>query len=593
MGGSTAMTAEMPPTDVDRRLRGRGLFLGAAVGDALGWPQEQRSGIVGGARSRNVKPQAAFREWRRNSGTQFGRYIETVGAGEYSDDTQLLLAVARACGRGDGWFDHLTLVELPAWLSYQRGGGRAVLTAARAWLNGHAPWAEGPKQADPLRYFGAGANGVAMRVAPHALLACDSPSEDLVARVVRDGITTHGHPRALLGGVLHALTLWSLLRQSSTLGYGELVEQLRAEASWRRLELGDVLPQEWLHAYEQRTGSRPQDDWRATVKEVDAMLDVAESALRRGALADDDATLAELGCFDPNVNGSGTVSAVAALYIAARSAARPMSGLLGAAFLRNADTDTLASMVASTLGALHGPDWLGTLATEVQDAAYIESFALQAAPRSILGQADLFSMDQVTSDSTSPSPVSNRDLNRVVRVLEEGDVREDTFVDGRPFTIIERADLETKAKASVTRYRLRLGDGQTIVIDRLRRFPRRSEVRAETESGESAPAPTKSEPAVVRVTVLVRDLGTMANFYRNVIGLPVRGHGDGIVDIGQSLRLRIDRSRRHPGGVLIEVEADDLARIRSALGALDDAEQAFIECEDPEGNRVVVHPARR
>ncbi len=589
------MTTEMPPTEVDRRLRGRGLFLGAAVGDALGWPQEQRSGIVGGARSRNVKPQPAFREWRRNAGTQFGRYIETVGAGEYSDDTQLLLAVARACGRGDQWLDHLTLVELPAWLAYQRGGGRAVLTAARAWLNGHAPWVEGSKQADPSKYFGAGANGVAMRVAPHALALCDASAEDLVSRVLRDGITTHGHPRALLGGALHALTMRSLLRQSSTLGYGELIEQVRAETSWRRPELGDVLPQEWLHAYEQRTRSRPQDDWSAAVKEVDTMLDVTEAALKRGALADDEATLRDLGCFDPKVNGSGTVSAVAALYLVARSAARPMSGLLGSAFLGNADTDTLASMVASTLGALHGADWLGTLTTEVQDAAYIESFADQTAPRSSAGQADLFSVDQGSAAPPSPPTVSNRDVNRLMRVLEDGDAREGTFVDGRLFTITERTDLETKAKASVTRYRLQLGDGQTIVIDRLRRRPGRSEDPSKSQTqGGSAPTDTKPEPAVVRrVTVLVRDLGVMANFYRNVIGVPVRGRGDGIVDVGPSLRLRLDRSRADAGSVVIEVEAEDLGRIRSALGVPEAAAQDYIECEDPEGNRVVVHLARQ
>jgi ADP-ribosylglycohydrolase len=535
--------------------------LGAAVGDALGWPQEQRSAIVGGARSRNVKPQAAFREWRRNSGTQFGRYVETVGAGEYSDDTQLLLAVARACGRGDAWFDHLTGVELPAWLSYQRGGGGAVLTAARAWLNGHAPWVGGSKQANPSRYFAAGANGVAMRVAPHALTSCDSPPEELVARVVRDGITTHGHPRALLGGVLQGLTLWSLLRQSATLGYGELVQQLRDEPSWRRVQLDDVLPREWLNAYEQHTKSRAQDDWTETVNEVEAMLDVAETALARGALADDEATLAELGCFDPKVNGSGTVSAVAALYLVARSAARPMSGLLGAAFLRNADTDTLASMVASTLGALHGPDWLGELASEVQDAAYIESCALPAASPSTRGQAELFSVGQAASDGATPARVSSSDLNRVVRLLEDPVAQEGVFVDGRPFAVLERTKLETKTKASVARYRLRLADGQTIVIDRLRRTPTRSDVRAEVEQGESSSAPARPEPALIRrVNVLVRDLGTMATFYRNVLGLPVRGHGDGIVDIGAGLRLRADPGKRQGAGVLIEVEADDHAR---------------------------------
>lgn len=591
MGRSATMTTDSPP-GVDRLVRSRGVLLGAAVGDALGWPQEQRSGIVGGARSRNVKPQAAFREWRRNSGTQFGRYVETVGAGEYSDDTQLLLAVARACGQGDAWFDHLTRVELPAWLSYQRGGGRAVLMAARAWLNGHAPWVQGSKQADPERYFAAGANGVAMRIAPHAMACCDSPPENLVERVLRDGITTHGHPRALAGGVLHSLTLWSLLRTSGTLGYGELVDQLRGERSWRRVELGDVLPSEWIDAYEERTKSRVQHDWSATVKEVDSMLDLVEKALKRGALADDEATLGELGCFDPKVNGSGTVTAVAALYMTARSAARPMSGLLGTAFLKRADTDTLASMAASTLGALHGPDWLGTLAAEVQDAPYIENVSTGSVSATTPQQVELFSATHVASDGPSAQSVSSRDHKRVVSLLEDEGAREGAFVDGRPFTLIERKELETKAKASVTRYSLKLADGQTVVMDRLHRTPNRSDVRAPAEQNGPSSPPTKPEPgAVRRVTVLVRDLSAMANFYRNVLGLPVRGHGDGIVEIGPALRLRVAPAKAPVGGgVLIEVTASDLARVRAALGVPADAGNTPIECDDPEGNQVIVHP---
>lgn len=55
-------------------------MLGAAAGDALGWPQEQRSGIVGGQRSRQVEPKFEFRSWTRWAGTQFSRYEDPVAA---------------------------------------------------------------------------------------------------------------------------------------------------------------------------------------------------------------------------------------------------------------------------------------------------------------------------------------------------------------------------------------------------------------------------------------------------------------------------------------------------------------------------------
>jgi len=152
--------------------RVRGVIVSAAAGDALGWPQETRSNIVGGQKARAVPAKASFRSWNRNSGTQYARYQETVEAGEYSDDTQLLLAVARSCLAGEAWARWLTRVELPTWLLYPRGARRAVMTAARAWADGHPPWVSGdsrsPRGSDPIAaYFKAGANGAAMRVAPH------------------------------------------------------------------------------------------------------------------------------------------------------------------------------------------------------------------------------------------------------------------------------------------------------------------------------------------------------------------------------------------------------------------------------------------
>lgn len=204
-----------------------GLIVAAAVGDALGWPQEDRSQIVGGDEAREVAPRPQYRDWERNAGTQYGRYLDPVGAGEYSDDTQLMLAVARACQRDD-WFYWLSNVELPFWPVYQRGGGGAVLSASRAWADGHPPWAPTGKNDDKVsRYFDAGANGVAMRIAPHAIVAARNPDESqLVRRVLLDGIATHGHPRALLGGVIHALALRQALIQEGTLGYGALLEYL-------------------------------------------------------------------------------------------------------------------------------------------------------------------------------------------------------------------------------------------------------------------------------------------------------------------------------------------------------------------------------
>ena len=163
------MSTETSITGPDRPA---GTFLGAAVGDALGWPQENRSRIVGGNSARQVEPAPRFRDWVRNGGTRFATYKDPVRAGEYSDDTQLLMAVARSCLRGHQWWQWFATVEMPQWPLYQRGGGGAVLRAARAWTKGRPPWiAQDAKEISAAqRYFDAGGNGVAMRIAPHAIL---------------------------------------------------------------------------------------------------------------------------------------------------------------------------------------------------------------------------------------------------------------------------------------------------------------------------------------------------------------------------------------------------------------------------------------
>ena len=81
--------------------KARGAFLGAAVGDALGWPQERIGRNISAVRDkRGEAPVLTFRQWARRSGSRFYPHIEKVRAGEYSDDTQLLLCTARSLIHG-------------------------------------------------------------------------------------------------------------------------------------------------------------------------------------------------------------------------------------------------------------------------------------------------------------------------------------------------------------------------------------------------------------------------------------------------------------------------------------------------------------
>ena len=193
-----------------------------------------RVGLVSELTSRGAPTTAEFRTWTRRSGGRFRPYDEIIGAGEYSDDTQLTLAVTRSrTNHGANWWKAFRRVELPRWTIYERGGGGATKRAAQAWVAGSPPWQSG--KADVVRrYFDAGGNGVAMRVLPHALfLAGQDDPTVLVHDVAIDGAATHGHPRALVGATTCAYAAWSLVRRNWTLGFGELLDLLIDEhGSW-------------------------------------------------------------------------------------------------------------------------------------------------------------------------------------------------------------------------------------------------------------------------------------------------------------------------------------------------------------------------
>ena len=290
------------PDVVDIRARAEGAMLATAVGDALGWPQEDRSGRVGGRRA--VEPRLEFSEWRRREGGRYAAHEEAIGAGEYSDDTQLVLALARALRAGDSWWERLTEVELPFWLFYERGGGAATKRAARSWANGKPPWTDGSR----AHYFASGGNGVAMRVLPHALRGWNSEDFSATGKaVVQSGITTHGHPVALVGALAYTYAVWLALRRETVLEYGGLIDQVAADVgAWSVLP--SELPEDWREAADDETDGEYGGRWTETVAAMVELLTVARGGIDEGALSVDRETLDQLGAFEKAISGAGTVA---------------------------------------------------------------------------------------------------------------------------------------------------------------------------------------------------------------------------------------------------------------------------------------------
>lgn len=570
--------------------RARGIYLGAAVGDALGWPQEQNSNIVGGNRNRNIDPRAEFRSWERYAGGQYQKYTDLVPAGGYSDDTQLILATSRAL-QSEDWLTALTRCELPLFLLYSRGAGGATLRACRTWASGAEPWITGNTQSSRksvASYFQAGGNGVAMRIAPYVVLHATRPVEELVARVVLDGITTHGHPRALVGAASYAVALHALLNHEGTLEFGELPALVEHEKSWQRVEtLLSALPSEWLNA----AAAQFRDFigvWDQTVNEMRDMLTVADSATRLGTRGDDMGTLEQLGTFDRKLNGAGTVTAAAAIYLASRNAPRPMSGLLRAAFLKNADTDTLASMTGALLGALHGPDWLADMGREVQDRAYIEHMADDMTARTLGEERPALPVPDLVTDG------SMRRFKDTLVVGKSGPV---VLPDGRPAKIARDRPLEVSGKNRAHRWILD-ANGQTFIIDQTAKLTdseRKARAFRDTDAqaAERPQKPTAERARFVRLTLRADALDPVESFYKTAMGLQVERVGPGEIIVDGLVRFV--ENKNHVFGssmVLLTFEVEDVPLVSRNLGHGSRGPGDSFRSQDPAGHDLDIRPRR-
>jgi ADP-ribosylglycohydrolase len=564
------------------RQRGHAAMLGLAVGDALGWPIEDRGNRIGG--TAKLKPDYKFMDWRRREGGRYAPHEQVVRAGEYSDDTQLALAVARSRSIGEYWWEYLTQVELPAWTVYERGGGGASKRAAQSWLYGRPPWTA--EKSDAIhRYFQAGGAGAVMRCLPHCFVTAPQDTEELNQALDLDGITTHGHPRALVGSRLYGAAIsWALYREEP-LPYGGLVERLLEDPSWQ------TMPTE-AYARIQANLSNDQakaweEEWIQAAEETIHLLHLSREGLAQGAIAVDRPVLDALGAFGAS-RGCGTIMAASAIFLASRYASQPQQGLLAAAFARGSDTDTLASLTAALLGALNGSDWLQPLADEVQDSAYILQVAdelLDRRPSFIAG-----------------SRWSHRDRTKLYRWLDKAAATETTELGPLgDMTILDVRDYEARSMF-VRSWEITTQVGQTVQIKRYDKgrdgYPRwrQIELSSATTSGPPKLAPRAG------VVLQVADLHAARQFYEQIVCLEVQRATDDYVSFGW---LALERSNDDQpsrqldlsgDGQIIRVYmteeslVDTRTRLNTSGLAVTDAPQRFkgraFRCTDRDGHAV-------
>jgi ADP-ribosylglycohydrolase len=322
-----------------------GSLVAAASADALGWVTEFMRSPRG---IQKYDPDGRIRDyvgWRKIVGGRFNAYIDFIGPGEYSDDTQLTLAVARSLGaHGNTDNEYFAHGEFPAWLAYSRGAGRTITAAAKTAARSGSRWNQNFFETGKLDYRRSGANGAAMRVSPIALahLQADAPPFEAV---FANAIVSHGHPRAHVGALLVAAAIHEAARRrldrDDIGGFQDVVRQ-RVQ-SWRPSAADSPEIHEWLELWGSDAYLNLYDQ---TLREMEDLLEP-----RAGGT---DELFRELGSYDRATKSSGTVTVAAAIHLVSRFGRDLEEAVLQAVNAVPSDTDTIAAFIGAIGGTYAG-----------------------------------------------------------------------------------------------------------------------------------------------------------------------------------------------------------------------------------------------
>lgn len=171
-----------------------GALLGTFVGDALGMPVEGRSAD----------------EIREEYGRVDGLLDARLGRGTYTDDTQMMIASAKAILQADGLDEDVLAQAFLDHFDAQRGYGQGTRTVMHLWRS-HVPVEEAAGRVFDGGSYG---NGGAMRVAAVAAAYHDRPHrlDSMATRATR---ITHAHAWGVAGAVAQARAIAACLRAGS------------------------------------------------------------------------------------------------------------------------------------------------------------------------------------------------------------------------------------------------------------------------------------------------------------------------------------------------------------------------------------------
>ena len=352
----------------------------SAIGDALGWITEFEKSQQSLKEKFGTERIENFYTWKKTVGGRFYGFIDTIKAGSYSDDTQLLLAVARSIKK-DGNLDHnyFAKIELANWLDYARGGGRTVKTAADKisrksikWFNNFYSFKVNGENYD---YKQSGANGAAMRVLPIALANLGN-TEKIKEEIFCNSIITHGHPRAILGAMLYGYAVNQIIVfRPEDFNWENYITQIGLDFP-KKFELSftnKMEIREWLKEWNKSSNKTFESVYAETIIETQNQLRFVFQSIKQNFPVQD--TLKKMGCFDSATKGSGIATVIAGIYLATKFHDKPLESIIESVNALGSDTDSIAAFTGGLVGALHGQNIIPDKWKSVQDIDYLDKIA--------------------------------------------------------------------------------------------------------------------------------------------------------------------------------------------------------------------------
>ena len=351
-----------------------GSILWSAIGDALGWPTKYAYMYTDrGLKPFYAHPLQGFVSWQiRHQGELAS--TEVISPGTYSAHTQLMLALARSI-EPDGLLnpEHFASSELSLWLQTARAGNETSLAAARHLSQGNIPWSQNFYATPHRNYFQARTNDALVRSLPIVLTSIGNERR-IIVQTFLQVLITHGHPQAMLGAILYALSLYFVLSSASMLNGDTMLVYLTDQiANIRQAVMDDERLVIWMRQWYEHTKQDFWLTWDAGVQTAISNLELITSPVLPLAY------YKQVGARHPATKDHALPTLSAALYLFYHYWRQPERALLTAVDTFGSTTDAIGACVGALVGALYGvacPSLPFSLPDTVQDNARLRDTAL-------------------------------------------------------------------------------------------------------------------------------------------------------------------------------------------------------------------------